>query len=176
VRICLIIVLLALGPAQAGAQETGFAIRRTEVKKEPFSDAATVGTLPEKSPVKVLRREGGWMQIEPGAASGTIAGWVRMLSVRMGTGAEQPGGDSGVKSLFNIARTGSSGTAVATGVRGLDKEQIRNAKPNPAELQKLAGFSASKAEAEKFAAENPQMKKQTIDYLPAPASTAPPQQ
>ncbi|MGB7541356.1 MAG: hypothetical protein WA373_05160 [Burkholderiales bacterium] len=170
-RICLTIVLLALGLAQAVAQEAGFAIRRTEVKKEPFSDAATVGTLPEKSRVKVLRREGGWMQVESTVASG----WVRMLSVRMGTGAEQPGGDSGVKSLFNIARTGSSGTAVATGVRGLDKEQIRNAKPNPAELQKLAGFSAARPDAERFAAGDPKLKKQAIEYFPAPATPATPQ-
>jgi hypothetical protein len=156
--------LLVLAVAPAVAQESGFAVRQSEVKKEPFSDAATIGTLAAKAQVKIVKREGGWMQIE----SAAVAGWVRMLAIRLGaTGAEQDSGDSGVKSLFNIARTGSSGTAVATGVRGLDKEQIQNAKPNPVELEKLARFAAARADAEQFAAGDPQLKAQKIEYLPS---------
>ena len=166
--ILLFLLHMILAVAPATAQETGFAVRQTEVKKEPYSDAAAVGTLPEKTPVKLVKREGGWMLIESAAA----AGWVRMLSIRMNSGAEQGGGDAGVKSLFNVARTGSSGTAVATGVRGLSKEEIQNAKPNPVELQKLTTFAAAKSDAEQFAAENPQLKAQTIDYLPAPNADA----
>jgi hypothetical protein len=162
----LILLFIALAVAPAVAQETGFAVRQTEVKKEPFSDAAAVGTLPEKTQVKLVKREGGWMLIESAAASG----WVRMLSIRIGAGAEKTGGDSGVKSLFNVARTGSSGTSVATGVRGLDKEQITNARPNPVELQKLAAYAAARADAEQFAAGDPQLKAQTIDYLLSPGA------
>ena len=77
---------------------------------------------------------------------------------------------AGVKSLFNVARTGSSGTAVATGVRGLSKEQIQNARPNPVELQKLGTFVAARSDAEQFAAGDPQLKAQAIDYLPAPGA------
>ena len=165
----LLLLLLALPIAPAMAQETGFAVRQSEVKKEPFSDAATVGTLPAKTQVKIVKREGGWMQIESAAA----AGWVRMLEIRLGaTGGEQAGGDSGVKSLFNLARTGSSGTAVATGVRGLDKEQIQNARPNPVELEKLTGFAAARPDAEQFAAGEPQLKAQTIEYASAPGAGA----
>jgi hypothetical protein len=161
---CLMLFLLVLAIAPAVAQESGFAVRQSEVKKEPFSDAATVGTLAAKAQVKIVKREGGWMQIE----SAAVAGWVRMLAIRLGaTGAEQDSGDSGVKSLFNIARTGSSGTAVATGVRGLDKEQIQNAKSNPVELEKLARFAAARADAEQFAAGDPQLKAQKIEYLPS---------
>jgi hypothetical protein len=155
-------LVFALGTLSAGAQEAGYAVRATEVKKEPFSDAQTVGTLAEKAKVKSLASQGGWMQIE----SGNLSGWVRMLAIRMNSG--QPSDDSGLKSLFNIARTGSSGTSVTTGVRGLDKEQIQNAKPNPEELKKLPGFAASKGDAEKFAAGNPQLKTQKVDYLAAP--------
>ena len=49
-----------------------------------------------------------------------------------------------------------------------DKEQIQNAKPNPEELKKLAGFAATRGDAEQFAAGNPQLKNQKIDYLPQP--------
>ena len=165
----LILLLFALAVAPAVAQETGFAVRQAEVKKEPFSDAATVGTLPAKTQVKVVKREGGWMQIESAAANG----WVRMLEIRLGaTGGEQAGGDSGVKSLFNLARTGSSGTAVATGVRGLSKEEIQNAKPNLVELEKLTGYAVAKPAAEQFAAGDPQLKAQTIEYVSAPDAGA----
>jgi hypothetical protein len=158
-----LLLFLALVAAPLFAQESGFAVRQTEVKKEPFSDAQTVGTLAEKAQVKALARQGGWMQIE----SGSVSGWVRMLSIRMSS--SQSSDDSGLKSLFNVARTGSSGTSVATGVRGLDKEQIQNAKPNPEELKKLTGFAATKGDAEKFAAGSPQLKDQKVDYLPAAA-------
>jgi uncharacterized protein YgiM (DUF1202 family) len=158
-RVALALLLLLAAPAFA--QETGYAVRETEVKKEPYSDAQTVGTLAEKAQVKVLDRQNGWMQIE----SGTQAGWVRMLSIRMDSGSS--GFVSGLKSLFSVARTGSSGRTVTTGVRGLDKEDIKNAKPNPEEVKKLAGFAASRSDAEKFAAGNPKLATQKIDYLQA---------
>jgi len=88
-----------------------------------------------------------------------------MLAVRTGA-TEGAGGDSGLKHLFNVARGGSSGTAVATGVRGLDKEQIRNAQPNAAELARMAQFAASQADAERFA-NGAGLAAQAIDYLPA---------
>lgn len=167
----LLLLLLVLTIAPALAQEAGFAARQSDVKKEPFSDAPTVGTLPVKTQVKIIKRAGGWMQIESAAA----AGWVRMLAIRLNaTAGEKDSGDAVVKSLFNIARTGSSGTAVATGVRGLDKEQIQNAKPNPVELEKLAGYAASKPDAEQFAAGDPQLKRQTIDYVVASGGGAKP--
>jgi hypothetical protein len=159
-RTFLALLAFALCVSPAVAQETGFAVRQTEVKKEPFSDAETVGTLAENSQVRALARQGGWMQIE----SGKLSGWVRMLSIRMNSG--QSSVMSGLKSLFSVARTGSSGTTVTTGVRGLDKEQIQNAKPNPQELNKLAAFAATRGDAERFAAESPQLKNQNVEYFP----------
>ena len=159
-RVAIAIAVLVLA-APAFAQETGYAVRETEIKKEPYSDAQTLGTLAERAQVKVLDRQNGWMKIESGAQSG----WVHMLSIRMDSGSS--GFVSGLKSLFSVARTGSSGRTVTTGVRGLDKEDIKNAKPNPEEVKKLAGFVASRADAEKFAAGNPRLANQRIDYLQA---------
>jgi hypothetical protein len=144
------------------AQDSGFAVRKTDLKAEPFTDATTVGSLAEKAQVRIVARQGGWMKVESPAAGG----WVRLLAIRMSSGADPRSGDSGVGALFNVARTGSSGTAVATGVRGLDKEQIQNAKPNPGELEKLSGFRAGKGDAERFADGKPALKAQPVDYLP----------
>ena len=51
-----------------------------------------------------------------------------------------------------MARTGSSGTQVTTGVRGLDEQQLANAQPNKAELAKMSRFAAPADAAAAFAA------------------------
>ena len=61
-------------------------------------------------------------------------------------------GDTGISQVFNVARTGSSGTQVTTGVRGLDEEKLANAQPNPGELDKLEKFAAERNAAAGFAA------------------------
>jgi hypothetical protein len=75
-----------------------------------------------------------------------------MLALRFGGPGEAKKGDSGVSKLFNVARTGSSGTTVTTGVRGLDPEMLAKAQPNPAELAKMEQFAATPDAAAGFAA------------------------
>jgi len=144
--------LLLLVPMVALA-EPATVIRATELKQEPASDSATLGALAENTAVEVLERKSGWTRVkaQPGE------GWVRMLALRFGgtfggTAPAKPGA-TGVTQLFNVARTGSSGTQVTTGVRGLDAEQIANAQPNPAELSKLEKFAADRDTAAGFAAQ-----------------------
>jgi hypothetical protein len=86
-----------------------------------------------------------------------------MLAVRMGSPGETR--SSGLGSLFGIPRSGSSGASVTTGVRGLDKEQIQNAQPNFAELQKMQGFGVSRQDAQAFAGGDPRLASQRVDYL-----------
>ena len=62
-----------------------------------------------------------------------------MLALRYGGPGSAKKGDTGIAQIFNVARTGSSGTQVTTGVRGLDDEKIATAQPNAAELKKLEG-------------------------------------
>ena len=140
------LALLMLVPLLALA-EPATVIRATELKQEPASDSATVSTLPEQAAVDVVERKGGWMRVKSTGGEG----WVRMLSLRLGGSSAPKPGASGVNQLFNVARTGSSGTQVTTGVRGLDAEQIANAQPNPAELAKLEKFAADRNAAEGFA-------------------------
>ena len=122
-------------------------IRATELRRAPASDAAAVATLPENAAVDALERKGGWTRVKADAAEG----WVRMLSLRFGAAAKA--GDSGVAQLFNVARTGTSGTQVTTGVRGLDADQLANAQPNRAELARMKRYAAKADAAAGFAAE-----------------------
>ncbi|HEX9397487.1 MAG TPA: SH3 domain-containing protein [Burkholderiales bacterium] len=122
-------------------------MRVTDLKKEPATDAATVTTLAENVAVDAQERKGGWVRVRAGAAEG----WVRLLALRYGGTAQS--GDSGARELFNAARTGSSGTQVTTGVRGLDEQMLANARPNPAELAKMSQFSSTADGAAAFAAQ-----------------------
>jgi hypothetical protein len=139
--------VLMLLPALAWA-EPATTIRQVDVKKSPAADADTIGQLAENTAVDALERKGGWTRVK--SASGE--GWVRMLALRFGGPGAARQGDSGVSRLFNVARTGSSGTTVTTGVRGLDPEMLANAQPNQAELAKLPQFAATRDAAAGFAA------------------------
>ena len=142
------LLLLLFLPFIAWA-EPATVIRATELKAEPASDATTVAQLAEKTPVDVLERKGGWTRVKAGGAQG----WVKMLVLRYDATGGAKRGDTGVAQAFNVARTGSSGTQVTTGVRGLDEEQLAKAQPNPAELAKLSSFAADRSAATDYAAQ-----------------------
>jgi hypothetical protein len=151
------LALVLLFPLAALA-EPATVIRATELKQAPATDAATVAALAENAAVEALERKGGWTRVKAQAGEG----WVRMLALRFGGAAAKPGA-TGASQLFNVARTGTSGTQVTTGVRGLDAEQLANAQPNPAELAKLQNFAADRDAAASFAAQG-KLDAKPVDY------------
>jgi hypothetical protein len=152
------LALLLLFPMLVLA-EPATVIRATDLKHEPASDSATLAALAENTAVEVLERKSGWTRVkaQPGE------GWVRMLALRFGGTAPAKPGATGLTQLFSVARTGTSGTQVTTGVRGLDAEQIANAQPNPAELAKLEKFAADRDAAAGFAAQG-KLSAKPVDY------------
>jgi len=148
--------LLLLIPLTCAA-EPATVIRATELKAEPASDATTVAQLAENTAVDALERKGGWTRVKTKSGDG----WVKMLALRYGGAAKS--GDTGIGRLFSVARTGSSGTTVTTGVRGLDGDQIKTAQPNAAELKKLHGYAVSAQAAGSFAASG-KLEAQKVDY------------
>lgn len=154
------LLLLAL-PVMA--QKPGYVANFTELKREPSRSAETLKSLDANTPVTSLKRQGSWVQVQ--VQLGEQVGWVPMLAVRSGTPGTAKKGESGLSRLFNIARSGNSGAVTTTGVRGLDKEQIKNATPNPAELAKLDGYAATDDQARKLAASKPALKTTRIAYV-----------
>ena len=147
-------VLALLLSWAALAAEQGFTNRATELKDKGSADAATVAQLPENTPVKVLARGGGWTQVEAGGKTG----WVRVFHLRFPSTVE--GGGSSGASLAGLGAAlgfgGSSNkhaTLATTGIRGLSPEDLKNASPNPAELEKLHSYRVDKGAAERFARE-----------------------
>ena len=151
--------LVLLFPALALA-EPATVIRATELKQSPATDAASVAPLAENARVDALERKGGWTRVK---AEGGAEGWVRMLALRYAGAGEAKQGDAGISQILNVARTGTSGAQVTTGVRGLDAEQLANAKPNAAELKKMERYAASRDSAEGFAAKG-KLSAQRLDY------------
>jgi hypothetical protein len=148
-----------LAPALCLA-EPATVVRASELKRAPATDAESAGQLAENAKVEALERQGGWTRVR---AAGGAEGWVRMLALRYeGAGAARQG-DSGIAQAINVARTGTSGTQVTTGVRGLDADQLANARPNPAEFKKLERFSAGKDAAAAFA-ERGHLRAQQVSY------------
>ena len=150
-------LLLLLAFPLAVLAEPATVIRATELKKTPATDAPTVAELAENTSVDAVERRGGWTRVKAAGAEG----WVKMLALRYGSG-ETRQGESGLSQLFNAVRTGSSGTQVTTGVRGLEAEEITNAQPNAAELMKMQGYAASRDTASSFAAQG-KLKAQRVE-------------
>ena len=159
------LLVLLLGGCTLTVQAAEFAhtVRATELKAKPFTDAATLATLAEGRKVEVVGRKGGWTKLR----ANDKTGWVRMLSLRFGDAAAKKSGDTGLGALFNVVTTGSSGSTVATGVRGLSEENLKNPHPNPQALKQLHGFEVGKRAAQKFARAG-KLRTQHVDYLPAP--------
>lgn len=153
-------VLLALLFPVLALAAPATVIRAVDLKAAPATDAATLAALGEQSKVEMLETKGGWSRVRTAAGA---EGWVRMLALRYAARGEAKQGDTGIVQLLNVARTGTSGTQVATGVRGLDPEQLKNAKPNPDELKRLRNYRASPDAAAAFA-ERGRLQAKQVDY------------
>lgn len=146
--------------AQTGtAGESGTALKADVIRAEPFRDAKAVGSLPAGARVSIVRREGGWLLL-----SSPKKGWVRMLSIRRGSGTSAPGAKlSGIAALAS-GRAGTGKVVASTGVRGLNEENLKNARFNEEELKLAESYAARKKDAEQFAAKA-RLKARRVDYL-----------
>jgi len=146
-------LLAAALPWCARADEQGFTSRATELKERAVADSATLASLPENTPVKVLERGGGWTRVEAGGRSG----WVRVFHLRFPSTVQSESSGSGLGSLGSALGFGGSQTREArlatTGIRGLSTEDVKNANPNPDELQRMQSYRADTPAAERFARE-----------------------
>ena len=158
--------VMALLIAAAYAAETGYTLKATEIKDNPFLDANTVATLPEKTVVEIVTRQGGWMKVK--TADAKQQGWIRMLSVRLGSPDQKPQGSGNLLSALAIGSRPRPATTstVTTGVRGFSEEDLANAKPNAAEVEKMKSYAVAPEEAAKRA-EDGKLAARTLAYFDA---------
>lgn len=135
-------LVLAAVPVYAGP---GSIASPTELKSAPDPAARTVLQLASGCIVQIGERSGGWYKVSTPQGEG----WVRMLSVRLGTGPAGQGASLG-NGLAALNQASRSNTTVATGIRGLTREELRTAQEDLIELDKLNQFSVSPQEAYSF--------------------------
>jgi Bacterial SH3 domain len=147
--IFLTILLMWAFPAEGKASDSGVAVRSCQVMSEPFKDAQEVTSLKEGDTVEILRRKGGWLQVSGKGKTG----WVRMLYIRRGASGGNVSAATEASGLMGLAtgRAGSGNVVAATGVRGLDEEELTEAEFNEHELQTLKTYRTSKKQAQEFA-------------------------
>ena len=172
-----LLMLLTLG-ATAHAEEAVLTRRALDLRASPGDGGPRVASLPEQSPVTRLDgRQGPWVQVR--SAQGAT-GWVHMFDLgpaaASGTGASggfASGAMRGVSSLFNGGRSRPIQTTTATtGIRGLEAEDLANAQPNPAGVQRMAGWRASENDARAYAG-RVAWRPAAVEPLPPPSSTSP---
>lgn len=156
-----ILLGLALSALAWGTQ--GSLLRAESLRAAPAANAAIVAGLAKGSAVDVLARQGGWMKVR----SGTKVGWVRLLSVRPGQSRTGGSDLAGVAGLVTRRPDASRVVSVA-GVRGLSEEDLKSAKFNAPQLEKMDTYGVSAAAARRFAASQ-ELKARQVAQLPAPA-------
>lgn len=144
----LIAAVMLAGNALAESATTS---KSTELMDKASADASVIGTLANQTRVDVMQRNGAWTQVQTSAGQ---AGWVRMTALRLdattGSNVVPASGGNVLGSLMTGGRTSNTGT-VGTGVKGLDKEDLRRASPNYSELDKMQANIVSKDSARTFA-------------------------
>ena len=131
-RSCIAIVLLAAASI-AGAQQVTIA-RDANLHAEPKSGAAVVGKLQQGAAAEQLDKQGAWVQLKSGSATG----WTFSFNVNYAAGAAPT----------TAAPTQRRPTVSTAGIRGLEKEDLKNAQFDGNQLDALDSF-ASGSEAEK---------------------------
>ncbi len=161
----LIYIVLLIGAAPLFA-EPGYIIRSSDLMDEPYRDATPLLELEKGVPVDIIKRKGGWLQIESAGKSG----WVRMSKIRKGKAATQSAAGSEATGILDLAsgRAGTGNVVSATGVRGLSEEQLKEAAFDAYQIKKLESFAISEQKAIRFAQQE-KLVTRKLDFIPAAA-------
>lgn len=157
-KILLLLSVVLFLPLVTLAAETGSALKADVIRKEPYSDAKKAGEVARGENLQILGKKGAWLNIKTAKAGG----WVRLLSVKRGTG----GSGGQIKGALAVAsgRAGTGKVVATTGVRGLNEEELKNAKYNEVEVKKLESFTITSSQAQQFA-KSGGLKTVKFDYL-----------
>lgn len=136
-------------PAPAAEQVT--VERESKIHAEPRHDAPQVAMAKAGTIAEVLGKSGVWLNIKAPDA----AGWVFSFNVRFTSKpsptAEQPatGGGSALGRLFSPRRSVSVTSTI--GIRGLEAEDLKQARFDGEQMKQLGQYVASKEAAEERA-------------------------
>lgn len=148
VRLCGVVALFWLCAGITAVHAETVTLERDSVlRAEPRTDAAAVASLPLGTTGDALSRQGAWVQIR----AGTATGWLYSFNVRFGgTGGAADGAGSVLGRIFGPRQRVSVTSTI--GIRGLDEEDLKQARFDEGQMRQLDGFSATREQAEEHAA------------------------
>ncbi len=171
-----LLFLLCLSPVASAEPAT--VVTDATLYQTPSIRAVKLKQLAPGTAVDFIKQVGSWKQVA--LSQGRTTGWLRSYQLRMGeiTVEERSSDESGgffgalaslsrkASGLFSSDRKDYSYQRTATiGVRGLSEEQIRNAQPDYAELEKLESFRESKKIIQQFASSG-HLQTHKVNHLP----------
>lgn len=165
-----ILSVLALSMASSlSLAAPGLALKDENLMTKPSSTASSVGKMTKGMTVEIVAKQGGWLQVKAGKSQG----WVRLLSVRAGSGAAGSDGLAGVAGVAGAVtqKSDPSRVVAVAGVRGLNEEDLKGAKFNAEELARMESFAVTSAQAKAFA-DKSGLKSQNVASLPKPESSS----
>lgn len=124
----------------------GTLLRDESLRSQPSATASVAAQVSRGTSVDIVTRRGGWLQVRTARAQG----WVRLLSVRAGQGGS---GGAGLGDVVGVATRRSDPTRVVSvaGVRGLNEDQLRQARFDADELARLDNHTATLSQARSHA-------------------------
>jgi len=157
-----IIVGAAAIAAPAAAQQVTVE-HESDLRAEPRLEAAITAKVPVGATGEVTGKRGPWLQISTPGASG----WLFSFNVRFGAGAKAAGDSGAGSALGRLVGPKRNVNVTATiGIRGLDEEDLRQAKFDPAQVKLLEQYVAT-AEAAAERARAAGLAAAKLDYFDA---------
>jgi len=155
--------LVMCAAAASALAAPGTVLRNDKLYTQPSATSKVAASVPKGASVDIIAKQGGWLRV----TSGKSTGWIRLLSVRAGAGGL--GGGAGLGDVVGAATTKSNPSRVVAvaGLRGLNDEDLKQAKFNGEELSRLNAWQATPAQARSFAAKAG-LKTANVATLPAP--------
>lgn len=162
------VLLLFVSASVVIASEAGILRSQATLYAESSSKSDKLQSLEHSSEVEILDRKGGWYNVRLTDGS---TGWVRLSRVKRSSSsvaANRKAASSNIDQLMDDAllsgRLGSNEVTPATGIRGLDKENIENAAPDAGAVDQLDAQAVDDADAMNFA-EQGGLRSRNIEYL-----------
>lgn len=127
----------------------GTVLRAEKLYSQPAATSKVTASVAKGAQVEILAKRGGWLQVKAGKSTG----WMRLLSVRAGAGGL---GGAGVGDVVGAATTRSDPSRVVAvaGLRGLNAEDLKQAKFNEQEVARMEALKVTAAQARSFAGQS----------------------
>lgn len=146
--VCSIFVTL-VAVASALAQQVTVE-RDSELRAEARHDAPVVAKVKQGTNGDVTAKSGAWLNVKTQETSGWLFSFNVRFHVKPAEGAEPaPGGASVLGRLFGPRRSVSVTSTI--GIRGLEEEDLRQARFDAEQLRQLDEYAASREAAEERA-------------------------